>query len=233
MYSPTLGRFMQTDTIGYADGLNWYNYVDSDPVNFSDPSGLKVLCGVQVGGYPPDCKDDGNGFRPYSGSEFNIYIRDQCATFDCRLPDEVIFDEIPEIAQDSLEYLIESFCSIRPIEVTIGGDAYFILGGSASAGFNFDIRTLQLRGIAQGGRGAGFGAGFGLSIGTGSAESGTATGESFSGSYGGASITIDRDFSSGSAGVVSFGPHLGGWGTEYSKAVSQPTSNLTGGCNVK
>ncbi len=40
IYSPTLGRFLQTDPIGYADGLNWYNYVGSDPVNATDPSGL-------------------------------------------------------------------------------------------------------------------------------------------------------------------------------------------------
>jgi RHS repeat-associated protein len=41
LYSPTLGRFLQTDPIGYGDGLNSYNYVGSDPVNMTDPDGLQ------------------------------------------------------------------------------------------------------------------------------------------------------------------------------------------------
>jgi RHS repeat-associated protein len=43
MYAPRLGRFLQTDPIGYADGINWYAYCGNNPVILLDPWGL---CGT-------------------------------------------------------------------------------------------------------------------------------------------------------------------------------------------
>jgi RHS repeat-associated protein len=42
-YSPTLGRFLQTDPLGTQDDLNRYGYVYNDPLNNTDPKGTEVL----------------------------------------------------------------------------------------------------------------------------------------------------------------------------------------------
>jgi hypothetical protein len=46
MYNPAIGRFLQTDPIGYTDGINWYTYCANNPIMFVDPWGL---CGESRG----------------------------------------------------------------------------------------------------------------------------------------------------------------------------------------
>lgn len=71
-YSPTIGRFLQADPIGYTDGLNWYAYGGNDPLNATDPSGLvEVEITHSIGGNftgpggtPDDPGPSGSGDSP-------------------------------------------------------------------------------------------------------------------------------------------------------------------------
>ncbi len=39
VYDPSTGRFLSEDPVGFGGGVNFYDYVMGDPVDFSDPSG--------------------------------------------------------------------------------------------------------------------------------------------------------------------------------------------------
>ena len=74
VYSPAMGRFLQTDPIGIAGGANVYDYTGGDPVNGVDPSGLET---VEIVGRPI-C---GSGANCYSGADalrlFETLVRDE------------------------------------------------------------------------------------------------------------------------------------------------------------
>jgi hypothetical protein len=65
VYDPGLGRFLQTDPIGYASDINAYAYAGNDSINGRDPSGMDgesspdpyVQC--QNGCLPAPCGDTG------------------------------------------------------------------------------------------------------------------------------------------------------------------------------
>jgi RHS repeat-associated protein len=66
IYSPTLGRFLQTDPIGYEDNANVYAYVNDDAVNYVDPLGLDSDTAAPPGGNcsPGDQSDCSTGGAP-------------------------------------------------------------------------------------------------------------------------------------------------------------------------
>jgi RHS repeat-associated protein len=157
IYSPTLGRFMQTDPIGYADGINWYDCVGGDPVNFSDPYGLDSdpPC---LGEAMEECAPDEivvNGDRNRQSLTYLPIVID----FDLR--------DIVVNAPSFKEAVLSVLCDLPAVSPGVGADLYAVAGGSLGGGLNIDVARGQfgLAGSLAVGLGVGVAVGPGVTAG--------------------------------------------------------------------
>jgi RHS repeat-associated protein len=71
VYDPVMGRFLQTDPIGYKSDINAYNYTRGDPINQTDPTGTAFFtcpgATFTIPGPPTDGAGDPIVYAPGTG----------------------------------------------------------------------------------------------------------------------------------------------------------------------
>jgi RHS repeat-associated protein len=74
-YDPSLGRYVEADPLGIDAGQNIYGYVDGDPLNGIDPSGLICISGVGCYTTPAESRAANSG-------DYKSYYNMACAGGD-------------------------------------------------------------------------------------------------------------------------------------------------------
>ena len=107
-YSPSLGRFLQRDPLGYADGANPYAYVGNGPWGATDPRGTDKEVLILVGGFKLD-EDATDAFSWLAAQRIKVALENN--TID-GLSDKIVWSSRKRVVNIRFVHNVDEFDSL-------------------------------------------------------------------------------------------------------------------------